>query len=378
MAGFYNSYQQSVGQKPANSTNDDELLPGFGQPGTLAPPAKPATAPKPTTSGSASPASQIQKTGNTGMTTPGGSNPTPQTTTGTPSSATGSGLPSYGGNWNFNWQTQGNSSPIGAPPSSTANYNPTGEAPSWGMFDPNNGTGADPIMEALNGILSGDASGMDTSAMKNRLKEQRLIMEGDQRTSSRQAAAGRGMLDSGWQAADERRIGSAARKDILGGFRDIDIEAANAGVRNKIAASAALDSALTGQTSRADVGFKNSLAGSEFLEDQAQFGFNAGQEKDQFNLDSWGAGADATIKTRDQDIQVAQGKTNELIARLGLSVNLEEIANSSSRDKMQFLTDIFNTLVKQEQFNAQMGLNYNQLGMNMNEILANVAKSIGA
>jgi hypothetical protein len=60
-----------------------------------------------------------------------------------------------------------------------------------------------------------------------------------------------------------------------------------------------------------------------------------------------------------------------------LAVNLEEIAKGSSRDKMQFLTDIFKTLTQQEQFNATMGLNYNQLGMNMNEMMANIAKSIG-
>jgi hypothetical protein len=283
---------------------------------------------------------------------------------------------------------------MGVDPRNIANYNPTA-GPSWESFDPNNANGASAAKTALQSLLSGDASGMDTSALKNRLKEQRLMMEGDQRSASRQAAAGRGMLDSGFQAADERRIASAARKDILGGFRDVDIAAAELGAKNKITAAGVLDQVLTGETGRASTGFNNALEGSKFGDDQDRFAVGASKDKEQFALDaalgledlkksgaesslnSWQAGADATLKSRDQDIEVAKGRTNELLGRLGLSVQLDDIARSSSRDKMQFLTDIFNTLTKQEQFNAQMGLNYNQMGMSMNEILANVAKSIG-
>jgi hypothetical protein len=351
------------------------------------------------------PANQTQ-TASSGSTTPA----TPQSTTGTPSSATGSGLPSYGSNWNFSWQTGNNSESRTGPgpdtryhaPASLAamgvnfsalpNYNPGDTAnPQWQAPGGNSNAAHD----ALNGLLTGDASGMDTSAMKNKLKEQRLMMEKDQMGASRQAAAGRGMLDSGWQEGSENRIRSASRKDILGGFRDVDIAAAEAGTRNKLAASEALNNLLTGDTTRADVGFDNTLEGSKFADDKnrydAKLAFDTEKavldgalgvedlKKDAAgtNLNSWQAGTNADQKLRDQDIEVAQGKTNELIARMGLAVNLEEIAKGSSRDKMQFLTDIFKTLTQQEQFNATMGLNYNQLGMNMNEMMANIAKSIG-
>lgn len=374
MAGFYTNYQTSASEKPPGRHLDDELAPGFGTPQAIPqflPPT--TTSPKPTTQGAPSPASQIQKTGNTGMNSPG-----PQTTTGTPSSATGSGLPPYGSNWAFNWQTGNTSMGVGAPvPAQITPYEQV-QGPNWAAYDPNNAGGATAAKTALQSLLSGDASGMDTSALKNRLKEQRLQMEGDQRASSRQAAAGRGMLDSGWQAADERRIGSSARKDILGGFRDVDIAAAELGARNKIAASSALDAVLSGETSRASTGFANALEGSKFTDQQKQFATSSDLDKGRLDLDTWATGADSAIKTRDQDIEVAKGKTNELIGRLGLAVNLDEIAAGSSRDKMQFLTDIFKILTQQEQFNAQMGFNYNQLGMDMNEILASVAKSIGA
>jgi hypothetical protein len=322
-----------------------------------------------------------------------------------PPTAVGSGLPAYAANWNF-WQN--GSQPAG--PGANTVYNAPGSLGAMGVdqntagYDPNANnapvwsqpTGSSKAAyDALQGILGGDASGMDTSAIKNRLKEQRLIMEKDQGRQSRQAAAGRGMLDSGYQASQERRISNESKKDILGGFRDVDIAAADASVKNKLAGSEALNQILTGDVNRADTGWKNQFAGTEFEDKQNQFNFNAGQEKfnNQVNagtqlgnlqregansaLNSWQAGADNTMKGRDQDIQVAQHKTNELLTRMGLAVNLEEIQRGTSRDKMQFLTDIFQTLVQNEQHNAQMGLNYSQLGQSMNQTVMDLAKSIG-
>ncbi len=413
-------YQQNTGSEtPTKATNwwedDEENLPG------------PTTEPLPTapttgttgiaTTGAPSPATQIQNTGNTatGMPPPppGGSTTpsTPQTTTGTPSSATGSGLPAYGSNWTFNWLGANNTSnPYGTPGTNTTyqgpqtlyqagidfsqagNYNPQGAQP---LAFEGIGETADPSYAALKSLLSGDASGMDTSAIKNRLKEQRLMMEQDQLGASRQAAAARGMLDSGWQGADERRIGAGARKDILGGFREVDIEAAKESTKNKLTASEILNQVLSGDMDRASTLWGNNFKRAGQIDDQARFAADFGLRKESEkaqaqdrlentkisganqNLKSWQGGVDAQTKARDQDIEIAQGKTNELIARLGLAVNLEQIAQGSARDKMQFLSDMFEILVKQEQFNAQMGFNYNQLGMSMNEMMANLAKSIG-
>jgi len=236
---------------------------------------------------------------------------------------------------------------------------------------------------------------MDTHAIKNRLKEQRLIMEKDQGRQSRQAAAGRGMLDSGYQASQERRISNESKKDILGGFRDVDIAAAEMGTKNKMAASEALNSLLSGDVNRANTGWQNQFEGAKYGDDQNRFAYNSEMERQKAigdqratwekareaaansELNKYQAGADSTFNARDQDLQAAQAKTSELIGRLGLAVNLEEIQRGSSRDKMQFLTDIFRTLVQQEQFNSQMGLNYGQLGQDMNKTLADVAKSIG-
>lgn len=415
MASFYNTYQTSAGETAPKNWWDDEQAPQVVGPTIANPQTQLGTSTTMGTAqtGAASPASQIQTTGNTGMnqTPPGGtSTPSPQSTTGTPSSATGSGLPPYGANWAFGWMGSGGSTPLPGPGANTTyqaplslaqmgvdfskvpNYNP-GFATVGGFQAPQGDSSA--ATTALQSILGGDGSGMDTSAMKNRLKEQRLIMEGDEMGASRQSAAARGLLDSGIQGAEERRIRGDARKDILGGFRDIDIEAARDGVKNKLTASQILDQVLTGDMNRADTAWQNDLKRTEFMDDQARYGSDFGLKKEQaaldaatkledtkqkaagINLDSWKAGTDASLETREQDIKVAQAKTNELIARMGLAVNLEEIAKGSSRDKMQFLTDIFKVLVDQEQFNAQMGFNYNQMGMNMNEMIANVAKSIG-
>ena len=340
-----------------------------------------------------------------------------------PASTVGSNLPAYAAAYNAPWMQQANNiekpgvnTSYQAPTSlaamgvsfDDAKYNPTAQAPQWGgsaQWTDQEGTN-DASYEALNQILTGDGSGMDTSAMKNRLKEQRLQMGKDERNASQQAAASRWMLDSGYQQAQERRINAGANKDILGGFRDVDIAAAQEGTKNKLAATEALESVLSGRTTRADVGFENTQAGKEadfdkglegakFKEGQDQFGAEFGLNKANAQLGAgmsleglkqggaaselakWGAGTDAQLKGQEQDLAVAQGKTNELLGRMGLAVNLEDIAQRSDRDKKQFLVDMFRTLVENEQHNSQLGLGYSQLGQSMNEMMANMAKSIG-
>lgn len=340
-----------------------------------------------------------------------------------PASTVGSNLPAYAAAYNAPWMQQANNiekpgvnTSYQAPTSlaamgvsfDDAKYNPSASAPQWGgsaQWTDQEGTN-DASYEALNQILTGDGSGMDTSAMKNRLKEQRLQMGKDERGAAQQQAASRGMLGSGFQQAQDRKINSAANKDILGGFRDVDIASAQEGTKNKLAATEALESVLSGRTTRADVGFENTQAGKEadfdkglegakFKEGQDQFGAEFGLNKANAQLGAgmsleglkqggaaselakWGAGTDAQLKGQEQDLAVAQGKTNELLGRMGLAVNLEDIAQRSDRDKKQFLVDMFRTLVENEQHNSQLGLGYSQLGQSMNEMMANMAKSIG-
>jgi hypothetical protein len=203
------------------------------------------------------------------------------------------------------------------------------------------------------------------------------------------------MLDSGYQAGQERRIAGATQKDILGNFRSTDEKAAEQGTKNRIDASNVLNQVLTGDTSRADVGFDNLMDVATQQDQQNQFAatnaINQGnaqvadytatntaqQNAAATNLASYQSGMDVQNANRAQDLQVAQARTTELIARLGLAVNLEEVKRGTSQDKMRFLTEIFNTLVQNEQANGQLGLGYAQLGMSMTQVLSNAAQSIG-
>jgi len=203
------------------------------------------------------------------------------------------------------------------------------------------------------------------------------------------------MLDSGYQQGQERRIAGEARKDILGGYRDVDIAAAEASTRNKIAGSEALNTVLTGDTSREATRYNTVLGGATQQDSQNQFGATHGlatadsrqratneheqlrQKGAQSILDKYKTESANTMEGRSQDIQVAQAKSNELLGRLGLAVNLEQIAKSSSRDKMQFITDIFNTLVQNEQHNASLGLGYAQLGMSVDQMMGTLIQGLG-
>lgn len=322
-----------------------------------------------------------------------------------PSSTVGSNVPAFAAQYNYPWMQQAISSPM--PGADTQVGMPGGTGVDWQNlpgYDPNavggptwNAPAGDSsaARAALEQVLGGDASGMDVSAIKNKLKEQALQMQKDAMTTSRQAAAGRGMLDSGYQSGQERRIGNETQKNILGNFRETDIKAAENATKNKLDASEILNTVLSGDTERADVGFENLFDLAKQQDDQNQFDAthgldtaqsqiddytamnNAKQGAAQTNTDSYRAGQDVANANRAQDLQVAQAKTTELIARLGLAVNLEEVKRGNSQDKMRFLTDIFQTLVQNEQHNGQLGLGYAQLGMNMTEILTNAAKSIG-
>lgn len=410
---FFNTQQQSAGEAPPGQYPDDEQNPNFGTFQTLPSPdlAKEPTKPF-TIEGAPSPAQLLEAAGpDAVLNRPAATTPAPGTpaavgnpTAPPPVASTGSNLPPYAASFNF-WQN--NTAPPPAP--GGAVYTPGQQQDFYGnlpQYDANGvvlptwnqnaaGGTADPAIAALNSVLSGDASGMDTSAMKNKYKEQRLQMLKDEQGAGRQAAAGRGMLDSGYQQSQERRQRGTANKDILGAFRDTDIAAAEAGVRNKIAASTALDQALTGNVSRESTRYGDELEGATQQNKQNEFAATHGldvadsqaaasndyeqlrQKGAESILNKYKAETATTMEGRAQDIQVAQARSNELLGRLGMAVNLEEKARASSRDKMQFITDIFNTLVQNEQHNAQMGLSWAQLGLNMDEIMSSLIKGLG-
>src|SRR6187551_1523445 len=99
-----------------------------------------------------------------------------------PSAAVGSNLPAYAANYNSDWM-KGNSSY--AQPGDNTSYSGPGDLSEWGNFAgvPGYNAGANgapawnqpggssqAAYDALQGILGGDGSGMDTHAIKNRLK----------------------------------------------------------------------------------------------------------------------------------------------------------------------------------------------------------------
>jgi hypothetical protein len=392
--------QQAAGTAATGQAQGAGTTPAIGT-GTTAQQPPPATTPAPATSGA-----QTQQQSTAGNSTQG---------TTPPASTVGSNVPPFAAQYNYPWMQQAITSPMPGANTQVATPGAAGQSNvNWGAIPQYDAQGnilpgwtppagdSSAARDALNQLLSGDASGMDVSGIKNKLKEQALQMQKDQMTTSRQAAAGRGMLDSGYQSGQERRIAGATQKDILGNFRDTDIKAAEASTKNKIDASNILNQVLTGDTNRADVGFDNLLEAATQQDEQNQFGAqhgldvanaqvdetnantsaytatnNAQQGAAGTNLASYQSGQDVQNANRAQDLQVAQAKTTELIARLGLAVNLEEVKRGNSQDKMRFLTDIFQTLVQNEQHNGQLGLGYAQLGMNMTEVLANAAKSIG-
>lgn len=115
--------------------------------------------------------------------------------------------------------------------------------------------------------------------MKAGQKDTALSMQQQQQGQLQQQAAGRGMLNSGFELGNERRLADTTQQNILGGYRDIDIANAQNTFQNQNAAANTAENALTGQANRATQFYGAGLSGQQAqqgnLQAQAASGQNA-------------------------------------------------------------------------------------------------------
>lgn len=110
-----------------------------------------------------------------------------------------------------------------------------------------------------------------------------MLQQQQQQAAGRMASMGRG--DSGLADVQNRRMQDAMQANLLGGFRDIDINAAQTNFNDVLRASGALDSALGREAGTASDFYKTGLAGQMSQEELNQRGVASNQDAVRFALE---------------------------------------------------------------------------------------------
>lgn len=118
----------------------------------------------------------------------------------------------------------------------------------------------------------------NTGAMKERLKEQAVQIGEQNKQGLAEGAIARGRLGGGFAEAANAGQDQSTQEQILKGFRDIDLAAAQGKQASTLAAADAINASLSGEMSRASQGFQNNLASYGANQGERQFGANFGRQ----------------------------------------------------------------------------------------------------
>ena len=127
-------------------------------------------------------------------------------------------------------------------------------------------------------LLDNPYNEANTAAMKERLKEQAVQIGEQNKQGLAEGAIARGRLGGGFAEAANAGQDQTTQEQILKGFRDIDLAAAQGKQASTLAAADAINASLSGEMSRASQGFQNNLASYGANQGERQFGANFGRQ----------------------------------------------------------------------------------------------------
>lgn len=114
---------------------------------------------------------------------------------------------------------------------------------------------------------------------KGALKDQAALMNQQGREQVAQNAAARGLEGGGWQQAQNRQLNSATTSSLLGGYRDLDIAAADLNRKNMLAALG-----IDAQNFATSEGAAASRFGASTAAAASMYGANLGYEANKNNV----------------------------------------------------------------------------------------------
>lgn len=233
------------------------------------------------------------------------------------------------------------------------------------------------IINALQAALgSGGSMGPDVVAKLKEVQKDSATSFRDQLGSSLDdRMASRGLVGGGQQTGGQRALDESMMQDILGAYRDIDIEAAQTNWQDTLDAAGALDDALGTQFSRASDSYSNTLkgqVGNETLK-QAQFNLGlAGAENERAN---WAQELDAFFSDRGLDLDNRKLDITEKLGLGGLDLDSRRLDQDQSQFDQDYKLRLAALLSGDDQWRAGTGLGYAQLnGSLMNNFINAILK----
>jgi hypothetical protein len=241
------------------------------------------------------------------------------------------------------------------------------QAPNLSQFE-SGPQGQDALIQSL--LANPESMGADTVNQMRATQSEasaRMLQDAIQRMG--QSAVSRGAL--GGLLGGERRLNQAAMSDLLGKFRDIDIEAAKTNFADRLNVLGASDSALNNRMGRATQGYGATLAGEQTREEAARAAIQSALQNAQFGFQQDLAKADEARFGYGSQADAMKFELQKALGLGGLDIQNRGLGLEGSRLAEQIRQ--FNTTFpeSQRQFNAQMGFNWGSLGASQQQALIN-------
>lgn len=184
------------------------------------------------------------------------------------------------------------------------------------------------------------------SMMKEQQKEAALAMQQQQQQQLMQNAAGRGASNDGAVAAAMRRIGTGTQGNILDQYRNIDIQAANQGLQDRLNALGMADQYQSGVMGRGVSGYGAQLQGQQAQAQQGYLQHQSAADAVNYNLQR-ALAQEGLYQAEAQSGQNAWGMGNNFNEgarqfNLNYGLNTAQMQNQQQQQLMQFIQSILN------------------------------------
>lgn len=214
--------------------------------------------------------------------------------------------------------------------------------------------------------------------MREKQKEASMALQENQLAQNAETAAARGIFGGGGQAAQDAAIRSNMNKDLLTGYRDIDLKKAEMDFKDRTAVAELGDAIMSGQMDRATKAYNALLAGQK--EREAGL-FNEATSKHEAEKSA------LTRAIEGEKLKVAEDTSAQNLAELGLSKEeLEAAENKNAFDakSTMFKDFLAKSGLQKEILDSEAGEAYREYtsgkdifdaGMDKAELAFNVSKA---
>jgi hypothetical protein len=155
--------------------------------------------------------------------------------------------------------------------------------------------------------------------MKERQKQDALMMQQQMGAQMMQGAAARGSMNGGANLAGQRNLAGQTIGNILGGYRDIDINAATQNYADKLSGLQASEGIAQGRFGRANQGYANTLQGQMAQEGLNQQGYQNQFQNAEFDLQRQGMQAGENQFGWQSQFAPAEFQRDSFLAQQGLN-----------------------------------------------------------